>query len=153
VLDGAKEVLSGGCDTLLLPYCAKPLWCDYRKKDGCAKCGGCSIGEAYEIAERAGLSVVTVQNFEHLKETLENLRKKGSKGFIGCCCEGFYYKHQDDFNQYRIPGILIDIDNKTCYDLGKDGEAYQGNFESQTRLRINPLQKLVNYIQKKNQNV
>jgi lipoate-protein ligase A len=139
----SMSVLENGCDVLLLPYCAKLLSCEYRKKEGCVKCGGCSIGLAYELAEEAGLVPITIQNFEHLMATLKLLKRNDVRGYIGCCCEGFYCKHQDDLEAVGIPGILVGIDDQTCYDLGKEREALRGAFESQTELRIDILSKLL----------
>ncbi len=138
-------LFDGGYDVLLLPYCAKLPSCEYRMKDGCTKCGKCSIGTAYELAEEAGLDPITVQSFEHLMETLERLQRSGVRGYIGCCCEGFYCKHQDDLESIDLHGILIDIDDQTCYDLGKEKEALAGTFESQTDLKIGLLSKLIAY--------
>lgn len=140
------DVLNSDCRALLLPYCAKLTTCKYRKKDGCTKCGECSIGVAYELAEKAGLSPITIQNFEHLMETLKRLKSNGVKSFIGSCCESFYCKHQDDLDSVGISGILIDIDDQTCYDLGKENEALKGTFENQTELKINLLSKLIEKI-------
>jgi len=147
ILQDAKEILNNGCEVLLLPYCAKSLECEYRKKEGCGKCGKCSVGIAYEMAEKIGLSVTTIQNFEHLMTTLRTLKEKGVKGFIGCCCEAFICKHQQDFESAGIPGILVDIDDQTCYDLGKEIDALNGNFLNQTRIKLDILQKLMNKIQ------
>jgi lipoate-protein ligase A len=138
------EILNNGYDVLLLPYCAKLPTCEYRKKDGCVKCGGCSVGKAYELAEEAKMTLITIQNFEHLMETLEKLKLEGVQGYIGCCCEAFYCKHQDDLVRIGVPGILVGVDNQTCYDLGKEQDALKGNFESQTELKIDLLRKLVN---------
>jgi lipoate-protein ligase A len=76
-------------------------------------------------------------------------RQAGVNGYIGCCCEGFYIKHQDDFEAASVPGILMDIDDQTCYDLGKEKEAYNGSFESQTTLKIDLLSKLLDLCLKK----
>ncbi len=85
-------------------------------------------------------------------ETLEKLRQDSAKGYIGCCCEAFICKHQNDLKEAGIPALLLDIDHQTCYDLGKDEDALKGNFESQTELKINLLSKLMNrnYIKNKN---
>jgi len=139
----AMGILDHGYDALLLPYCAKLPECEYRRKEGCTKCGRCSIGQAYELAEEAGLMPITIQNFEHLMATLKMLKQNGVKGYVGCCCEGFYCKHQDDLEAIGLPGILIDVDNQTCYDLGKEAEALKGTFESQTELKIDILSKVV----------
>jgi len=143
ILKDTEETLSNGCNILLLPYCAKLLKCEYRKKDGCIKCGKCSVGTAYTMAEEAGFIPITIQNFEHLIETLRELRQNNHGGYIGCCCEAFLCKHQQDLEDAGVPGIIVDIDNETCYDLGKEEEALQGNFERQTELKINLLRKLM----------
>ncbi len=145
----AKRVLSEGCEYILLPYCAKPLSCEYRKREGCAKCGGCGFGQIYELAEAVGLKPVTIQNFEHLIETLKVMKNAGAKGYIGCCCNAFYCKHQDDLEELAVPAMIVDIDDQTCYDLGKMEDAYKGNFEAQTHLKIELLSKLLNRMSKK----
>jgi lipoate-protein ligase A len=139
----ALKILNGNCEVLLLPYCAKLPKCQYRKKEGCIKCGECSVGEAYDFAEKASLLPITIQSFDHLMSTLNELKQSGVKGYIGCCCEGFYCKHQEDFEKVNVPGVLLDIDDKTCYDLGKENEALNGNFESQTHLKFDVLLKLL----------
>jgi len=145
----AKRVLREGCDYILLPYCAKPLSCEYRMREGCTKCGGCGFGEIYELAEAVGLKPVTIQNFEHLIETLKIMKNASAKGYIGCCCSAFYCKHQDDLEELGVPAMIVDIDDQTCYDLGKMEDAYKGNFEAQTQLKIELLSKLLNGMSKK----
>jgi len=51
-----------------------------------------------------------------------------------------FTKHVDDFITSGLPGILLDIDDSTCYDLDQAKEAYAGKFETQTRLNLNLLQ-------------
>jgi lipoate-protein ligase A len=131
------------CSVLLLPYCAKPLSCPLRREDGCTECGLCSIGEAYRLAREAGLRPISIVNYEHLQETLARCREEGVRGFIGTCCEAFYVKHRDDFEAIGLPGVLVDIDSTTCYDLGEEAVAYQGAFERQTELRLGLLRKVV----------
>lgn len=140
------EILNNGCEVLLLPYCAKLPTCEYRKKEGCVKCGGCSVGQAYDFAEQSGLAPITIQNFENLMGVLKMLKQRGVKAYIGCCCEGFYCKHQDDLEKAGIPGVLLDIDDSTCYDLGKEAEALKGTFENQTKLKLDLLCKLIDRI-------
>ena len=140
----AKRVLADGCDYVLLPYCAKSTSCKYRRTEGCSKCGGCSFGEAYELSESVGLKPVTIQNFEHLIETLNTMKNANSKGYIGCCCSAFYSKHRHELEEAGVPGILVDLDDQTCYDLGKAQDAYDGNFEAQTQLKTELLSKLLN---------
>ncbi len=143
ILKGADEVLKE-CSFLLLPYCAKLVDCDYRRREGCVKCGKCSVGVAYELAEKADLNALTIQNFEHLMETLNEFKRKGVKGYLGCCCEAFICKHQEDLEKAGVPAVLVDIDNETCYDLGKELDGYRGSFESQTSLKTEILAKLLN---------
>ena len=76
-------------------------------------------------------------------ERLNDLKKEGSAGFIGCCCEGFYCKHQDDFEKVDLPGLLIDIDDTTCYELGKEHEALIGDFENKTNIKLDLLTKVI----------
>lgn len=133
-------------DYLLLPYCAKHIECSYRRIEGCEKCGACSIGDAYRMAEEAGLTPITIQNFEHLMEVLRLMKERNMKGFVGCCCEAFYQKHRDELEAMGVPGIIITIDDKTCYELGKSEEAYRGNFEAQTRIKLDTLSKIIGSI-------
>jgi len=146
-----KGLLEGGIEykCLLLPYCAKSPSCKYRSTDGCEKCGDCMVGEAYELAKRAGLTPITILNFEHLMEVLAGLRRNGSNGYIGCCCEAFYCKHRDDMEEAGVPGLIIDIEDQTCYDLGKEEEAYEGRFDAQTRLRMGLLRKILSQISRR----
>jgi len=145
----SKRVLSEGCDYVLLPYCAKPPSCEYRKKEGCTKCAGCSFGEMYGLAEAVGLNPITIQNFEHLIGILRNIKKRGAKGYIGCCCSAFYCKHRDELEEAGVPGIIVDIDDQTCYDLDKMEEAYKGDFEAQTQLKVGILSKVLPRISRK----
>ena len=128
---------------LLLPYCAKPPECDYRNIDGCSKCGLCSVGDAYKMAEEKGLKPITITNYEHLKNTLHSLKEDGVKSYIGCCCESFFIKRQEAFADAGIPGVLIDIENKTCYELKKEKDAYKGDFQEKTELKTDLLKKLL----------
>ena len=128
---------------LLLPYCAKSLDCGWRYKRDCIECGECSISKAYGLGRNRKMQITTILSFEDLMETLEKFRLKGVSSYVGCCCEAFYTKHLEDFERSGIPAILIDIDNTTCYELGKEEEAYKGNFESQTDINIDLLRKVL----------
>ena len=101
------------------------------------------MGEAYEIADAAGCRAVSVNNYEELRDVLRSERRAGTAGFVGCCCEAFYAKHADDFEAIGLPGILIDIENTTCYDLGQMKEAKAGLYEGQTELKVELLQKVL----------
>jgi lipoate-protein ligase A len=137
------EVLRGGLGWFLLPYCAKDLRCDLRQTDGCWECGECSIGEGYAMARDHRLEPITITSFENLQENLRRIRSERGKGFIGCCCEGFYTKHAEDFERAGVPGVLVGMDSTTCYDLGKVREAYHGAFDHQTELNIPLLRKVL----------
>jgi len=134
------------CDTLLLPYCSKLVDCELRFKEGCIKCGKCTIDDAYRMGEKMDMDIYTIQSFEHLEEVLAILENNNSKGYIGCCCEGFYAKHADDFEKFNLPGILLNISEKSCYDLSKEKEAYLGKFESQTHLNLEHLKKIIELV-------
>ncbi len=138
--------LKSGCDTLLIPYCSKNLSCEYRQRTDCIVCGKCSVNNAYELGKRYGLYTTTIVNYEHLEGVLQKMHTKRSVGFIGCCCEPFFVKHFDDFERFKVPGLLIDIASESCYDLGKEDEAYQGTYENQTELRIDILTKVLSRI-------
>lgn len=147
-LNGTLPEILEGCDLLLLPYCAKLPECDYRSRDGCSQCGQCTIGEAYALAESRGLKILTIQNYEHLVETLEEEKRKGIRAYIGCCCEAFQLKRQEAFKQAGLPALLIDIENTTCYELNKEKEAYLGHFENQTHLRLGLLEKVLSLVRR-----
>ncbi len=131
---------------LLLPYCAKPPECEYRYREGCGQCGLCGIGEAFELAEAYHLVPVTIQNYEMLEDVIRDCRDRGAPAFIGTCCEGFYAKHRADFEWLGLPGVLIDLDSSSCYDLGEEAEAYAGQYENQTEMRMELLRTVVGRI-------
>lgn len=128
---------------LLLPYCAKETGCKFRYSEGCVRCGRCDIGQAFTLADNFGLEPITIQNFEMLEEQLARLKEAGYPFFIGTCCELFSVKHRSDFERIGLPGILINVDNSTCYELGKEQDAYTGKFENQTALKIKLLEKII----------
>jgi lipoate---protein ligase len=127
---------------LLLPYCAKLTDCDMRYQKGCRICGekACSIGPAWGMGKTRNLRVVSIVSFEDLWEELMRMRSDGVAAYIGCCCQPFFVKHVDDFKKAGLPGILLDIDNTTCYDLDQAKQAYAGTFERQTEVNIDLLQ-------------
>ncbi len=131
------------CSVLLLPYCAKDTECEYRHKKDCIKCDDCNVGDSYEFAEENNIEVVTILDFDDLLATLTKYKESGVEAFIGSCCEAFYVKHLEDFEDIGLPGVLIDVDNKTCYELGKEKEALEGEFESKTELRTELIEKVM----------
>jgi lipoate-protein ligase A len=126
------EILSMGPSVLLLPYCSKNLDCDLRYKRGCRACGDCSIGPAWNMGLEKGMKVRCVVSFEDLLSELEKMKRNGDNAFIGCCCQPFFTKHVTDFEKAGVPGILLNIDSTTCYELDQAKEAYAGEFTSQT---------------------
>lgn len=128
---------------LLLPYCAKLLDCAYRYEPGCSECGGCGIGEAFQMARRYGLRPITIQNYEHLEETLRSCQEGGAESFVGSCCEAFLAKHRDDLERIGLPGILVMLSDVTCYDLGREEEAHHGRFDRLTHLKLDLLETVI----------
>lgn len=132
-------------EVLLLPYCAKELECSCRNQQGCKECGRCSIGDAIQMANSFGMDSITIQNYEDLESTLRQLKRSGVYHFIGSCCEPFYGKHRPDFERIGLPGILVDLERSTCYDLGQEKKAFKGLFENQTHLNLSLLKRVLEY--------
>ncbi|MCX8118750.1 MAG: DUF116 domain-containing protein [Desulfobacterota bacterium] len=143
VLKPFKEVRRP--EVLLLPYCAKEVGCPFRYQRGCDGCGGCSIGMAVELARSFHMDPITIQNYEDLEATLRQLKRSGATSFIGSCCEPFYGKHRPDFERIGLPGILVDVERSTCYDLNREKEAHLGTFENQTSLNLPLLKKVLEF--------
>ncbi len=137
-----SEIISAGPDTLLLPYCAKNLECSLRYKKTCRLCGTCTVGDAWNMGRDCQLEVRCVSSFEDLLLELKRMKKLDKKAFIGCCCQPFFTKHVNDFENAGVPGILLDIDNTTCYELDQARAAYDGVFDSQTHINM-PLLKTI----------
>ena len=127
----------------LLPYCAKLPKCDYRLSEGCNFCGKCSTGELVKLLDEFDIKSTTIISYEHLEETLKSLKASGIRFFGGCCCEAFYIKHKQDFENIGLPGILLNIGNDTCYDLGKEKDAYHGKFEGFTEIKLPLVKKIL----------
>ena len=130
---------------LLLPYCAKDLECSYRTRQGCEECGRCSVGDAVQMGRSFGMDSITIQNYEDLESTLYRLKRSGVQGFIGSCCAPFYGKHRPDFERIGLPGILVDVERSTCYDLGQEKVAFAGQLGNQTHLPLSLLQRVLEY--------
>ena len=141
-----EEIVAKKPSALLLPYCSKNIECDLRYKKGCRNCGDCTIGPAGTLGKDNKMKVVCVTSFEDLMGELIRLKSKGAPAFIGCCCRPFFTKHVDDFDRIGLPGILLDIDNTTCYDLDQAKEAYAGRFENQTRLNLDLLNSVLDAV-------
>jgi len=91
---------------------------------------------------RQKMKIACITSFEDLMQELRNMKSCGVRAFIGCCCEPFFTKHLDDFEAAGVPGILLNIDNTTCYELDQAKAAYAGKFESQTHVNLELLQRV-----------
>ena len=134
-----EDVVKKKPSVLLLPYCSKRIDCTLRYQKGCGSCGKCSVGIALNMGKTEKMTSVCITSFEDLFSELHYLKNNGVSAFIGCCCEPFFTKHVDDFERAGLPGILIDIDNTTCYELDEAKTAYAGKFTRQTGVNLNLL--------------
>jgi lipoate-protein ligase A len=137
---------------MLLPYCAKPSWCDYRHTDDCGECGGCTVGDLYRMAYERGMIPITITSFEMLRDTLRWCAENGYT-YIGHCCYEFYEKRYEIFSKARewgANGVLIDILGTTCYDLGVEEEerAYHGEFQVELDLFVEDSEKILSLKEK-----
>lgn len=137
------DILARRPQALLLPYCAKLVDCDLRYAKDCRICGECTIGEAWQLGGRHHLQIISITSFEDLMQELQHLADRGASAWIGCCCQPFFTKHLDDFNRIGLPGILLDIDCTTCYEMDLAPEAYQGRFDRQTEINLNLLEEVL----------
>lgn len=137
------QVLAAGPRALLLPYCAKLKDCACRTSKDCLACGRCSVGDAWTLGQKRDLETVCVVNYEDLMVELARLKDAGAPAFIGCCCRPFFVKHAEDFDRMGLPGILVDIENTTCYELDQSEAAHRGQFKDQTGLNVVLLQTIL----------
>jgi lipoate-protein ligase A len=143
VVNGSFEaVIQKRPSVLLLPYCAKLTGCDLRYEKGCRICkeACCSIGPAWSMGRHRKMSVISIVSFEDLWHELMRLKASGVSAYIGCCCQPFFTKHVDDFKASGLPGVLLDIDDTTCYDLDQAKQAYAGQFDRQTNVNLELLE-------------
>lgn len=138
------DILQHPPSVLLLPYCAKPTTCDLRYRKSCRACvqPDCTTGVAWRIGRERNMRITTVVSFEDLWGELMRMKTEGVPSFVGCCCQPFYIKHADDFRRAGVPGILLDINNTTCYELDQAREAYAGGYDQQTSLNIDLLNRV-----------
>jgi len=149
VNEGFKHLLEGKLKVnVLTPYCAKQLGCDQRYDKLCDRCSECDVGIMHELADNRGVHSEGICSFEDLMETLQKYKNHGDIMFIGSCCEEFYVRHKRKIESFGLPGVLVDIDSRTCYELGKAIKAYQGEFENQTYLRLTLIEKVIDLIGK-----
>ncbi len=132
---------------MLLPYCAKPSWCDYRYTDECGECGGCTVGDLYRMAYERGMIPITITSFEMLRDTLRWCAENGYT-YIGHCCYEFFEKRYEIFSkakEWGANGVLIDISGTTCYSLGVEEEekAYRGEFQVELDLLVKDSERIL----------
>ncbi len=133
---------------ILLPYCAKKVECEYRNLDNCTSCGKCETGIAYKFAKKYNIEPKTIINYENLVETLNDLKSRNVESYVGFCCKEFYIKRNNAFKESGIKALLIDISSPLCYHYNKEEDAYNGIFNEETKLGVNILESLKNYIYK-----
>ncbi|MCC7081698.1 MAG: DUF116 domain-containing protein [Burkholderiales bacterium] len=139
---GAGERLRAA-QVMLVPYCAKPVWCKWRTRDGCPECGLCAIGEAYRLGRSRGMQVTTVTNYEHLLQCLGRMREQGVKAYVGMCCGNFFRKRFHAFRDAGMDAVLLDIAGANCYELKQEDEAYAGRFQAQAKIDAGVLAKVI----------
>ena len=135
-----EKILKDKPSALLLPYCSKLPECELRYKKVCRACGKCTIGTAWEMGRNRHMKTVCIVSFEDLWEELCKMKEQGVTSYIGCCCQPFFTKHVDDFEKSGLPGILLDIDSTTCYELDMAKDAYAGTFSKQTEVNLDLLE-------------
>ena len=86
------------------------------------------------------MKVTSIVSFEDLWDELMRMKASGVSAYIGCCCQPFFTKHALDYEKAGVPGILLDIDDTTCYELDLAKEAYAGRFDSQTNVNLELLE-------------
>lgn len=128
---------------VLVPYCAKPAWCALRPTPDCIDCGSCAVGDAYALARDRGLEVTTILNFEHLSETLADMRARGVSAYVGMCCSDFFLKRHAAFREAGMDAVLMDVVGATCYDLKEEHLAYAGAFRAEAELDLDALEKVM----------
>lgn len=138
----AQEILQHA-SVMLVPYCAKPAWCQWRHLDGCDECGLCEVGDAYRLGRERGMRVVTVTDYEHLVKTLGEMNADGVEAYVGMCCGHFFLKRHRAFREGCMPALLMDISGANCYELKQESEAYAGRFEAEARLDADLLERVM----------
>ncbi|MHB1677182.1 MAG: lipoyl protein ligase domain-containing protein [Sulfuriferula sp.] len=149
---GTEKILSEA-SVMLVPYCAKPVWCKWRLRDGCPECGLCEVGEAYRLARERNMQVTTITNYEHLVTTLADMKAREVPAYIGMCCSSFFIKRHRAFQQAGMPALLMDISGANCYELKQEEQAYAGQFQAQAHLDTALLQQVIEFVPRADKNV
>lgn len=118
-IDGRKltSAILAQASIMLLPYCAKPAWCEWRYLDDCTECGKCEVGDAYRLARERNMQVTTITGYEHLTATLGRMKRDGVAAYVGACCGQFFIKRHHAFREAGMAAVLMDISGANCYVL------------------------------------
>ncbi len=143
--EGGQEILRKAT-VMLVPYCAKPVWCKWRQRDGCPECGLCAVGEAYRLARERNMRVTSIVNYEHLEHTLTDMRNTGVESYVGMCCNSFFIKRQRAFRNAGMSAVLMDISGANCYELQQENLAYAGQFRAEAQLDLDALQRVIRIV-------
>ena len=131
---------------MLVPYCAKPAWCQWRQRDDCTECGLCEVGTAYALARERNLQVTTITNYEHLVATLAAMKARHVEAYVGMCCSNFFIKRYRAFAEAGVPALLMDISGANCYELQQEEEAYTGTFQAEARLDADLVTQVMKFV-------
>lgn len=131
---------------MLVPYCAKPAWCQWRQRDGCTECGLCEVGTAYALARERNLQVTTITNYEHLVATLAAMKARRVEAYVGMCCSNFFIKRYRAFAEAGVPALLMDISGANCYELQQEEAAYAGTFQAEARLDAELVAQVMKFV-------
>ncbi len=140
------EAILNAASVMLVPYCAKPVWCEWRLRDDCPECGLCEVGEAYRIARERNMQVTTITHYEHLVATLTDMKARNVPAYIGMCCSSFFIKRHRAFHEAGMPALLMDISGANCYELKQEELAYAGQFQAQAQLDGDLLQQVIKFM-------
>ena len=141
-----STTMLGKASVMLVPYCAKPVWCQWRQRDDCTECGLCEVGTAYALARERNLQVTTITNYEHLVATLAAMKARRVEAYVGMCCSNFFIKHYRAFAEAGVPALLMDISGANCYELQQEEEAYAGTFQAEARLDAELVTQVMKFV-------
>lgn len=146
--DGRASVagILDNAGVMLVPYCAKPAWCQWRNLDDCTECGQCEVGEAYRLGRERGMEVISITHYEHLVTTLARMKAQGTAAYVGMCCSHFFVKRYHAFEQAGMPMVLLDIGGANCYELKQEAAAYAGRFQAQSQLDTGLLRQVMRFV-------
>lgn len=140
------EMILAQAEVMLLPYCAKPVWCKWRQREDCPECGMCEVGEAYRLARERNMQAITITSYEHLTATLGAMQAKGTTAYVGMCCSNFFIKRHQAFQAAGMPAVLMDIAGANCYELKAESAAYAGCFEAQASLDMETVRQVMRFV-------